>query len=314
MSDLSVIVIAFHQCVDVLRRTLPASKAALPKSKFFVATSTEDKEVLALCTALGVETIQFGKEVIHKDNAVFNYAGIARSSMTFVRTSLKRDHWMLITRPQVMLDARLAELDIKSLAKDSLYGCGVKELLSAEELASFKPTEPSSMEVRDLVPTSSFLLSFSAPPRFDAWSTDTQNGVHRFSACFVAKYMIHLNIAYLGVRKQNDDSKVSTGVWGHKKADKLRIEPVHAFAAKQEEEASQPKTTKTVPEPLVTAKKSKLFGLISGDDEEEFRPRTRTELDAQQNVATAPFPVAESEVIPVKSEKKSIWSAKVIED
>jgi hypothetical protein len=315
MSELSVIVIAFHQCVDVLKRTLPASKAALPRSRFFVATSTEDKEVLALCNALNVETIQFGKEVINKDGAVFNFAGIARSSMTFVKTVMKKDLWILITRPQVMLDSRLSELDFKSLAKDSLYGCGIKEVLSAEELASFKPSEPSSLEVRDLVPTSSFLLSFSAPPRFDAWSTDTQSGVHRFSACFVAKYMIHLNIAYLGIRKQNDDSKVSIGVWGHTKTDKLRIEPVHAFAAQQEEEASEPKQVpKTTAEPVKDVKKSKLFGLISGDDEGEFRPRTRTELDAQQNVATAPFPVAESEVLQVKSEKKSIWNAKVSED
>jgi hypothetical protein len=241
MSELSVIVLAFHQSVDVLKRTLPTSKGALPKSKFFVATSTEDKEVLALCTALGIQTIQFGKEVINKDGATFNFAGIARSSMSYVKNDVKADHWMLITRPQVILDARLAEVDIKGLAKDSLYGCGMKELLTAEELATFKPTEPSSLEVRDLVPTSSFLLSFSAPPRFDAWSADTQNAVHRFSACFVAKYMIHLNIAYLGVRKQDDDARVSRGAWGHKKTDKLRIEPVHAFAAKQEEEASEPK-------------------------------------------------------------------------
>lgn len=351
MTELSVVVLAFHQCIDVLRRTLPSSKNALSKCKFFVATSSEDKEIVAMCTALGLTPIQFGDEIIKKDGAEFNYAGIARSCMTFVKNEIKKDHWILITRPQVLLDARLTEIDLKTLATDSLYGCGMKEILTIEELAKYKPTEPSSLEVRDLVPTSSFLLSFSAPPQFDAWSKDTHSAVQRFSACFVAKYMIHLNLAYLGVKRKDDDSRQSKGNWGHLKKDKLRIEPVHAFAAKQEEEslaaeqqastiqqatlqakqnpdqdasiAPKPKekivseknnSKSDLPEPTLPTKKSKLFGLISGSDEEEFRPRVRTELDAQQNVASPPFPVAESEIVQPKYVKTNIWAAKIIED
>lgn len=330
MSELSVVVFAFHNSVDVLKRTLPASKAALPNAKFFVATSTDEKEVLALCTALGVKTIQFLKDVIKKDGADFNYAGVARSCMTFAKNELKKEHWILITRAQVMLDARLAEVSIDSLAKDSLYGCGMKELLTTEDLIKYKPSEPSSLEVRDLVPTSSFLLSYSAPPQFDAWSKDTKSAVQRFSACFIAKYMIHLNLAYLGVKKQDDDAKVSEGVWGYTKADKLRIEPVHAFAAKQEEQETETKSNdkpkeqekpKEQQEAQKAPKKSKLFGVLSGDeDSDSFRSRVRTELDAQQNVAS-PSPHAAAEELsmelpskPLHGQKKNIWAAKLIED
>jgi Flp pilus assembly protein TadG len=320
MTELSVIVLAFHNSIDVLKRTLPSSKAALPNAKIFVATSSDDREVLALCTALGVKTIQFTKDVTKKDGAEFNYAGVARSCITFARNDVKKEHWILITRPQVMLDSRLSEIPIDSLAKDSLYGCGMKELLTTDDLAKYKPSEPSSLEVRDLVPTSSFLLSYSAPPQFDAWSRDTKSAVQRFSACFIAKYMIHLNLAYLGVKKRDDDAKVSEGVWGYTKADKLRIEPVHAFAAKQEEEESETKTmSKTQPQQAAAkvVKKSKLFGVLSGDeDSESYRSRVRTELDAQQNVASAPPTTAEDMEIPKSSEKskKNIWAAKLIED
>lgn len=318
MTELSVIILAFHNSGDVLKRTLPSSKAALPNAKFFVAHSSEDKETLALCSALGVKTIQFTKDLTRKNNAVFNYAGIARSCMTFARNDLKKEHWILITRPQVMLDSRLSEISIETLAKDSLYGCGMKELLTTEDLAQYKPSEPSSLEVRDLVPTSSFLLSFSSPPQFDAWSTDTKSAVQRFSACFIAKYMIHLNLAYLGVKKQDDDAKVSEGVWGYRKADKLRIEPVHAFAAQQEEEDSKPKAKleqNLSSEKPAAPKKSKLFGIVSGDDESDaFRSRVRTELDAQQNVATQLATESEEIISKPAITKKNIWSAKLLED
>jgi hypothetical protein len=324
--SLSVIVLAFHQSADVLKRSLPQSKNSLPNAKFFVATSTDDKEIQGICTALNVKTILFSNDIIRKDGAQFNYAGIARSCMTFARNDIKKEHWILITRPQVILDSRLGEVDLDSLAKDSLYGCGMKELLTKEDLASYKPSEPSSQEVRDLVPTSSFLLSFSSPPQFDAWSKDTQSAVQRFSACFIAKYMIHLNLAYMGKRKKDDDEKVSEGPWGFQKSDKLRIEPVHAFAAQKEEDATKEASkeaakeaektiTETTPpkeEPPVSTKKSKLFGLLSGDDEtDSFRSRVRTELDAQQNVAS----FQRDEELPAKPlQKKNIWAAKLVEE
>ena len=133
--------------------------------------------------------------------------------------------------------------------------------------------------------------------------------------------MIHLNLAYLGVKKIDDDAKVSEGVWGYRKADKLRIEPVHAFAAQQEEEDSKSKNKTTeaplAPEQKVTPKKSKLFGIISGDEEGDVRSRVRTELDAQQNVANPLHSGTESDEIiskPPLVGKKSIWSAKLLED
>jgi len=237
MSDLSIVVLAFNGCCDVLKRTLPSSKNAMPNAKFFVATSTDQTEVLALCSSMGIASIQFTNDTIKKNGATFNYAGIARACMTFARNEMKKEHWVLITRAQVNLDSRIGDLDLSTLAKDSLYGCGMMELITKTDLEKYKPTVPNAQEVRELIPTSSFLLSFSAPPQFDAWSTDTHSAVQRFSACFIAKYMIHLKLAYLGVLKEDDDAKVSEGPWGFKKSEILRIEPVHAYAAKQEEEA-----------------------------------------------------------------------------
>jgi hypothetical protein len=313
MTDLSVVVLAFHGSAEVLKRTLPTSKASLPNAKFFVATSTEDKEVLGLSASLGIPSIQFTRETMKKDGAVFNYAGIARACMTFARNDAKKEHWVLITRAQVMLDGRLSELDLSALAKDSLYGCGMKELITKEDLSSYKPSEPSALEVRDLVPTSSFLLSYSAPPQFDAWSADTQSAVQRFSACFIAKYMIHLKLAYLGIKKEDDDEKKSQGTWGFKKSDKLRIEPVHAFAAKNEEVASEKPPTPEAKAPKTI--KNKLFGVLSAeDDAEEFRSRVRTELDAQQNVAS-PSQAASEDVLAVpKTSTKNVWKNKLLDD
>lgn len=313
MTDLSIVVLAFHGSCDVLKRTLPSSKGAIPNAHFFVATSTEDKDVLALCASMGIPSIQFSRDTIKKDGATFNYAGIARACITFVRNDAKKDHWVLITRAQVILDGRLSGIDLTGLAKDSLYGCGMKELVTKEDLDAYQPSVPTAQEVRDLVPTSSFLLSFSAPPQFDAWSNDTQSAVQRFSACFVAKYMIHLKLAYLGVKREDDDEKVSEGPWGYKKSEKLRIEPVHAFAAKQEEESTEkPKE----PEPVAPKSiKNKLFGVLSPEnDAEEFRSRVRTELDAQQNVASPSFHAQTDEVTPAPKPKHNVWAAKLLDD
>jgi hypothetical protein len=99
---------------------------------------------------------------------------------------------------------------------------------------------------------------------------------------------------------------------------------VHAFAAQQEEQDSKPKNAPAEKPVLLQPttkesgpKKSKLFGIVSGDEEEDaFRSRVRTELDAQQNVASPINSGQESEEIISKPTvtKKSIWSAKLLED
>jgi hypothetical protein len=174
-----------------------------------------------------------------KDGALFNYAGIARACIAFIKNDQKRDQWILLTRPQVVLHDTLADIDLGSLAKDSLYGCGMKEIFTREEFKSYSPEIPSAMEVRELVPDSSFLLAFSDPPRFDASSMDTDSAVKRYSDCFVARYMIHLKLAYLGPLNADTDVRKTLGKWGHVPSVKLRIEPVHAYITQQEEAAKE---------------------------------------------------------------------------
>lgn len=336
MSALSVAVLAFHDSADVLKETLQKSRASLPSCKFYIATSSEDREIIALCQALALTCIQFTRDVMTKDGAVFNYAGIARACIAFIKNDVKRDQWILLTRPQVVLNSNLVDIDLSSLAKDSLYGCGLKEIYTREELQAYVPEVPSASEVRELVPCSEFLLAYSDPPRFDAGSTDTASAVTRYSACFVARYMIHLKLAHLGPINADSDIRRTLGRWGHVPTTKLRIEPVHAYAIQQQEAKEQsapvqvtqpepeppavkpeepPKVVeeppKVVEEPKVEVKvepppkpKNRLFSILTGDDEEPST-RARSEFDGQQNVAKTP--PASIEHLPAPKVKRSIW-------
>jgi hypothetical protein len=334
MSALSVAVLAFHDSADVLKETLQKSRASLPSCKFYIATSSEDREIIALCQALALTCIQFTRDVMTKDGAVFNYAGIARACIAFIKNDVKRDQWILLTRPQVVLCSNLVDIDLSSLAKDSLYGCGLKEVYTREELQAYSPEVPSASEVRELVPCSEFLLAFSDPPRFDAGSMDTVSAVTRYSACFVARYMIHLKLAHLGPINADSDVRRTLGRWGHVPTTKLRIEPVHAYAIQQQEaqeqaapvQVTQPEPPAPEPvaeppkvepkeepkeEPKVEIKvepppkpKNRLFSILTGDDEEPST-RARSEFDGQQNVAKTP--PTSVEVLPVPKVKRSIW-------
>jgi hypothetical protein len=233
---MSVAILAFHNTTEILKETLQKSRTSLPSSKFYVATSDQDKELIALCKAVAIPCIEFTRDVLNKDGAKFNYAGVARAVIAYIKNDMKIDQWILLTRPQVVLHSSLADIDLLSLAKDSLYGCGLKPIASREELLAYTaPEQPSASEVRELVPNSAFLLAFSETPKFDAWSVDTHSCVSRYSSHFVASYMIHLKLAYLGTLGEDDDSRVSIGRWGFKTGTKLRIEPVHAYATQQQE-------------------------------------------------------------------------------
>jgi hypothetical protein len=186
---------------------------------------------------VAIPCIEFTRDVINKDSAEFNYAGIARAVVAYIKNDMKIDQWILLTRPQVVLHSSLADIDLLSLAKDSLYGCGLKSITSREELLAYTvPEQPGASEVRELVPNSAFLLAYSETPKFDAWSADTESCVSRYSSHFVARYMIHLKLAYLGVIAEDDNRRVSIGRWGVKSTTRLRIEPVHAFATQQQEQ------------------------------------------------------------------------------
>jgi hypothetical protein len=341
---LSVAILAFHNSTEILKETLQKSRTSLPSSKFYVATSDQDKEIIALCKAVAIPCIEFTRDVIKKDNAQFNYAGIARATIAYIKNDMKVDQWILLTRPQVVLNSALADIDLLSLAKDSLYGCGLKSISNREELMAYTtPEQPSASEVRELVPNSAFLLAYSETPKFDAWSTDTLSCVSRYTAHFVAKYMIHLKLAYLGVIGQDDDSHVSVVRWGVKSSTKLRIEPVHAYATQQQEESArlQPKQSKEAEKPLDLQKNEHLskgnemsrqkkaqhggeeknletavkkqgasnrfFTVSTGEDDRSSAAVARSEIDSQQNVAKVSAP---EDSLPAQPKpKSSIWSS-----
>jgi hypothetical protein len=113
-------------------------------------------------------------------------------------------------------------------------------------LLSFAAEEPSAEEVRSLVPTSQFLMSFSQGPKFDVASDTTHDGVTRFLNNFESKYMIQKKFAHLGPMNLDIDGRVSARVGDPRS--KVRIEPVHAGATeKSKPEAPNPEPPK--PEP-----------------------------------------------------------------
>jgi hypothetical protein len=331
---LSVAILSFHNSVEILKETLQKSRTSLPSSKFYVATSDQDKELIALCKAVGISCIEFTRDVIKKDGADFNYAGIARAVIAYIKNDMKIDQWILLTRPQVVLHSSLGDIDLVSLAKDSLYGCGLKPLTNREELLAYNvPEQPTASEVRELVPNSAFLLAYSETPKFDAWSKDTFSCVSRYSACFVAKYMIHLKLAYLGVVGEDDDERVSIGKWGFKSTTKLRIEPVHAYATQQQEQnekhKEQPeqkgpeseksdKPDQTSKEGTSKEKKkgasTRFFTLSTGDEERSGSALARSEIDSQQNVAKPSIPEDTQTLQSPQKPKTSIWSSQKLLD
>lgn len=237
--QLAIVILSTYEG-DYLRVSLPRTKRALPDAKIFVVTPVDDGESQAIATAMRAQTISVPKETFTKDNAVFNFAGLTKLGQEHAQNNIKAPCWIVVTRAQICLDESIGNIDLTSLETDAVYGAGVKEVISNAALVTFKCEEPSAEEVRTLIPDCNFLMSYSNGPKFDAWSTNTNDGVTRFLNNFGSKYMIQKKMAHLGLLNADIDER-NTHRWGDPRA-KVRITPVHpATAAKTEQPKEEPK-------------------------------------------------------------------------
>jgi hypothetical protein len=231
------VVILSTQEGDYLRVSLPRTRRALPEAKIFVVTPIDDGESQAIATAMRAQTISVPKETYTKDDALFNYAALAKLGQEHAVNAIKGPCWIITTRAQICIDESINQIDLTSLDQEAVYGTGVKEVLSNANLITFKCEEPSSEEVRKLIPDSNFLMSFGHGPKFDAWSSNTTEAVTRYLNNFSSKYMIQKKLAHLGLLNADIDLR-NTHRWGDPRS-KVRIAPVHPATV----EKSQPKDT-----------------------------------------------------------------------
>jgi hypothetical protein len=225
--QLAVVILSINEA-DFLRVTLPRTRRAVPDAKIFVIAPVDDGESQAVATALRAQTLAVPRDVLTANGSKFNYAALVRHGQEHVQTVIKGPTWTIFTRAQVVLDSCLTAIDLTTLDQNAVYGCGFKEVPNAAALMSYTAEEPSAEEVRSLVPSSQFLMTFSQGPKFDVSSDTTHDGVTRFLNNFESKYMIQKKFAHLGPINLDVDGRVSARVGDPRT--KVRIEPVHAGA------------------------------------------------------------------------------------
>ena len=244
--QLAVVILSINEA-DFLRVTLPRTRRALPDAKLFVVSPVDDGESQAVATALRAQTLAVPRDLLTANGAKFNYAGLVRHGQEHVQTVVKGPTWIIFTRAQVVLDSCLTAIELTDLDQSAVYGCGFKEVPNAAALMSFAAEEPSAEEVRRLVPTSQFLMSFSQGPKFDVSSDTTHDGVTRFLNNFESKYMIQKKFAHMGPLNLDVDGRVSNRLGDPRS--KVRIEPVHAGAKETAKEAAPAPAPEPAPAP-----------------------------------------------------------------
>jgi hypothetical protein len=235
MADLVVVIVSVREG-DFLRHTLPRSKRALPDSKFVVVHLSDDHETASICSALKVySTVAVAPDALTRNGAKFNVSALISAGQTRVHETL-RDQWIVLTRPQVVLDASLAALSTSSLDKKNCYGSFFEEVKTQTDLLRFQSKEPSASEVRNATPTRAFLL-FYGTQKWPSWSKSAAEGEDEFLSKFPFQFMIQMKLAYMGSLEEDLEGRESRR-WEerHKPtADAVKIAPVHPGATQNKE-------------------------------------------------------------------------------
>lgn len=240
MADLVVVIVSVREG-DFLRHTLPRSKRALPDAKFVVAHLSDDHETASICSALKVfSTVSLAQDVLTRNGATFNVSALISAAQARVQETL-RDQWIVLTRPQVVLDSSLAALPTSSLEKKNVYGSFFEEIHTQTDLLRFQTREPTAAEVRDATPSRQFLL-FHGSNKWPSWSKTAAEGEDEFLSKFPFQFMVQMKLAHLGSLQDDKEGRTSTR-WEerNKPADAaVKIAPVHAGATQNREEKKEP--------------------------------------------------------------------------
>jgi len=216
-----VIVVSINEA-DFLRASLPRSRRALPDAKFIVVTTDDDVETKSIASALRVQIVSLPKAELTKNDSLFNFAAFARAGQTAAKEASKIPFWMIVTRPQVIMDPSIGNLEFTRLEKDSVYGCATHSVFTGADLVKYIVQEPSAEEVRTLAPDETFLMTHSESTLFPVWSKDTEEATDLVLTNFVSKYMIQKKLAFLGMPYR--DVRICPK-WGV--VEPVRIAPVH---------------------------------------------------------------------------------------
>jgi len=316
---MNVIIVCIQQS-DFLRVTFPRSKRSLPDAKFTVLTSNEDSETITVCNGLQIPVIQISKELLTFNGAQFNFSALGSYAHTYSLASSPANQkpWTLLTRANVVLDAKLAALDFLRMDPQSLYGCGLQSITTTQELVTFQCKEPSPSEVREIVPGVEFLL-WKNGGKFSVWSSCAKEALHDFTKSFETQYIVQLKLAHLGEIGEDVEERKSAR-WGEIR--KTRVEPVHAGtpnhpsapalvpapvqtpSAPAPVPESPPNPEPVKPEDLLKPQTAKRFGFLI-DVEEQDVDNGRSEIDSQQNV---PQRKEDDEMFPTRRARKSPWA------
>jgi hypothetical protein len=266
----------------------------MPDAKFIVVTTTDDEESKAIATALRVQVVTLPKADLTKNGAICNFAVFARAGQLAAQTSSKIPFWMIVTRPQVVIDSSLANLPFLSLERDAIYGCSTHCVKTGAELVKYAVQEPSAGEVRTLSPTETFLMTHSSAPVFPVWSQDMASATDLYLANFVSKYMIQKKLAHLGDLYRDTRPSARWGV-----IETVRIAPVHPNT----QDTATKNKSDAVPKP-------NKFGAIVDDNLKD--DVGRKEFAVQQHVPIQRGPEADVVVsFGKKSKPLNPWKAPV---
>ena len=339
---MNVIIVCIQQS-DFLRVTFPRSKRSLPDAKFTVLTSNEDSETITVCNGLQIPVIQISKELLTFNGAQFNFSALGSYAHTYSLASSPANQkpWTLLTRANIVLDAKLAALDFLHMDPQSLYGCGLQSITTTQELVTFQCKEPTPSEVREIVPGVEFLL-WKNGGKFSVWSSCVKEALHDFTKSFETQYIVQLKLAHLGEIGEDVEERKSAR-WGEIR--KTRVEPVHAGTPNHPSAPaavpaptptssapapvaapvtapvltlptpvptpvpapvpeSPPKQEHVKPENLLKPQTAKRFGFLI-DVEEQDVDNGRSEIDSQQNV---PQRKEDDEMFPTRRARKSPWA------
>lgn len=250
---------------DFLRATLPRTRRAMPDAKIIVITTEEDSETKSIAAALRVQCKTIPRSDLTKNDAEFNFSALVRAGQIAAKEESKVPFWFLLTRPHVVIDASISNLELSRLEADAVYGCATHEVLTVPELAKYQTTEPSSEEVRVLVPSEVFLLTHSNASLFPIWSKNTEDGLESFLSNFLSRYMIQKKLAHLGRYYRNARFSQRWGV-----IEQIRITPVHPNT--QETASTKPTTEPSTDQVKLVEEKEEPKPEVKEEPKEEPKP------------------------------------------
>ena len=305
MADLAIVIVSVREA-DFLRQTLPRCKRNLPDSKFVVVHLSDDAESASISAALKVySTVSVAPDVLTRNGATFNVSALISAGIQRVRETLK-DNWIVLTRPQVVLESTIGAFDFRGLDEKACYGSFFEELDNQNALLRFSAKEPTASEVRDAnaTPSREFLMFKSQA--WPSYSKTAAEGLDEFLSKFAFQFMVQLKQAHLGKVGEDAEGRKSQR-WDQRhlpNTQPVRIAPVHPGANQQKEAEKKEEKREAKVERQEEKKKDEKVDVNSGIS----GATPRREVDEQNFIKPKSEAAAELAKAPTKKKAKNPFS------